>query len=73
MFSMDGRVENSEERVGDDEAERRDNEDERKFKVDELVEFWDGALVRGYRTDSGAQAYMGKGILWGSRVWDKNG
>ncbi len=60
MASMEGRVENLEERVGDDETERRENGDERRFKLGELVEFWDGALVtsRGYITDSGAPAWV---------------
>jgi hypothetical protein len=58
VVSMEGRVKNLGERGGDDEAERRENGDERRFKFGELVEFRDGALVRGYRTDSGAPAWV---------------
>ena len=45
-------------RVEDDEAGRSENEDERRFKLGELVEFWGGVSVRGYRTDSGAPAWV---------------
>jgi len=58
VVSMEGRVDNLGESGGDDESERRENGDERRFKVGELVEFWDVALVRGYRTDSGAPAWV---------------
>ena len=47
--TMEGRVENLEERVGDDEVERIENGDERRFKVGELVEFWDGPQIVGRR------------------------
>ena len=69
---MEGREENLEDKVGEAEFERTDNGDERRFKEGELVEFWDGPLVRGYRTDSGAPTW-GQGRLWVRRVWDKNG
>jgi chromosome segregation ATPase len=55
---MEGREENLEDKEGEDEFERTDNGDERRFKVGELVEFWDGPVVRGYRTDSGAPAWV---------------
>jgi hypothetical protein len=45
-------------RVEDDEAGRSENEDERRFKLGELVEFWGGMSVRGYRTDSGEPAWV---------------
>ena len=35
-----------------------DNLEERSFEVGELVEFWEGAFVRGYRTDSGEAAFV---------------
>ena len=35
-----------------------DNLLERNFEVGELVEFWEGAFVRGYRTDSGEAAFV---------------
>ena len=31
---------------------------ERLFRVGDLVEFWEGPVVRGYRTDSGDPAYV---------------
>ena len=31
---------------------------ERVYQVGELVEFWSGTVVRGYRTDSGEPAYV---------------
>ena len=31
---------------------------ERLFKVGELVEYWEGAYVRGYRANSGEPAYV---------------
>ena len=42
----------------EDEAGRSENEDERRFKLGELVEFWGGVSVRGYRTDSGDPAWV---------------
>ena len=45
-------------RVEEDEAGRSENEDERRFKLGELVEFWGGVSVRGYRTDSGDPAWV---------------
>jgi hypothetical protein len=39
---------------------------ERVFSVGDLVEFWEGPLVRGYRTDSGDPAYAKEilGLGW---------
>ncbi len=34
------------------------DDNERVFRVGELVEFWVGPVVRGYRTDSGAPAFV---------------
>jgi hypothetical protein len=31
---------------------------ERAFVVNELVEYWEGSYVRGYRTDSGEPAWV---------------
>ena len=31
---------------------------ERAFVVNELVEYWEGAYVRGYKTDSGEPAWV---------------
>jgi hypothetical protein len=45
-------------RVEEDEAGRSEDEDERRFKLGELVEFWGGVKVRGYRTDSGDPAWV---------------
>ena len=50
---MAGREVVSEERVEQDEAEIGESEEERTFAVGELVGFWEGCSVRGYRTDSG--------------------
>jgi hypothetical protein len=48
-----------EDRVEDHEADRREKVEERRFfKVGELVEYWDSALVRGYRTDRGDPAWV---------------
>jgi hypothetical protein len=55
---MEGREVSCGDRVQDDEAERSKNVDERRFKVGELVEFWGGVLVRGYRTESGDPAWV---------------
>ena len=44
--------------VEEDEAQHEENCEERRFKVGELVEFWEGALVRGNRTDSGDPAWV---------------
>jgi hypothetical protein len=41
-----------------DEAETVENCEERRFKVGELVKFWEGALVRVNRTDSGDPAWV---------------
>ena len=45
-------------RVEDDETGKSENVDERRFKLGELVEFWGGVSVRGYRTDSGDPAWV---------------
>ncbi len=39
---------------------------ERVFSVGDLIEFWEGPLVRGYRTDSGDPAYVKEilGLGW---------
>ncbi len=39
---------------------------ERLFRVGDLVEFWEGPVVRGYRTDSGDPAYVKEihGLGW---------
>jgi hypothetical protein len=50
VLNEDSMEHNAEEGVG--------NVVERSFKVNELVEFWEGSLVRGYRTDSGAPAWV---------------
>ncbi len=41
-----------------DELETGEKEEERRFKVDELVEFWEGTKRRGYRTDGGEPAWV---------------
>ncbi len=46
----------NEDRVEHNEEEAGENVVERSFKVNELVEFWEGPLTRGYRTDSGVPA-----------------
>ena len=53
-----GREVNVEHMVEDDGTERRDNVEERRFKIGELVEFWETALARGNRTDSGDPAWV---------------
>ena len=35
-----------------------DKIDERIYRVGELVEYWEGSFVWGYRTDSGHPAYV---------------
>jgi hypothetical protein len=55
---MAGREVVSEERVEQDEAEIGESEEERTFVVGELVGFWEGCSVRGYRTDSGEPAWV---------------
>ncbi len=45
-------------RVEEDEKEIVEDVGERRFKVGDLVEFWEVALVRGYRTDSGDPAWV---------------
>ena len=50
---------NVEEGAQDQEADRSEKEEERRFKVGELVEFWESTLVRGHRTDmSSAFRYL---------------
>ena len=53
-----GREVNLEHMVEDDGTESRDNVEERRFKIGELVEFWETALARGNRTDSGDPAWV---------------
>ena len=55
---MEGREMVIEDGVEEDEAETEEHCEERRFKVGELVEFWEGALVRGNRTDSGDPAWV---------------
>ena len=45
-------------RVEEDDKEIGEDVGERRFKVGDLVEFWEVALVRGYRTDSGDPAWV---------------
>ena len=47
-----------EDRVEQDEAEIGESAEERTFVVGELVGFWEGCSVRGYRTDSGEPAWV---------------
>ena len=54
--TMEGSEVNVEEGAQDQEADRSEKEEERRFKVGELVEFWESKLVRGHRTDSGDPA-----------------
>jgi hypothetical protein len=56
--TVEGREVSCGDRVEDDEAERSENVDERRFKLGELVEIWGGVLVRGYRTESGDPAWV---------------
>jgi hypothetical protein len=55
---MEGRALLVEERVKEGEVETGENREERRFQVGELVEYWEGTLVRGYRTDSGDPAWV---------------
>jgi len=48
---MEGKEVSFEDRVEQDETESVGNVEERRFKVGELVEYWAGAFVRGYRTE----------------------
>ena len=48
-------------RVEEDEKEIVEDVVERRFKVGDLVEFWEVPLFRGYRTDSGDPPCMGEG------------
>ena len=56
--TMEGSEVNVEEGAQDQEADRSEKEEERRFKVGELVEFWESTLVRGQRTDSGDPAWV---------------
>ena len=38
--------------------EHGENLYERLFTVGEVVDFWEGSSVRGYRTDAGAPAFV---------------
>ena len=42
------------------------DDNERVFRVGDLVEFWAGPVVRGYRTDSGDPAFVKEihGLGW---------
>jgi hypothetical protein len=55
---MAGREVVSEDRVEQEEAEIGEREEERTLEVGELVGFWEGCSVRGYRTDSGEPAWV---------------
>ena len=55
---MEGSEVQFEDRVEQDEAETGENTEERKFRVGELVELWEGTMLRGYRTDSGDPAWV---------------
>ncbi len=47
-----------EDRIEENELEIVEDVGERRFKVGNLVEFWEVPLVRGYRTDSGDPAWI---------------
>jgi hypothetical protein len=68
---MEGREFLVEERVVQAEVETGENTEERRFQVGELVEYWEGTLVRGYRTDSGDPA--GSRQIMGVGVWCEDG
>jgi hypothetical protein len=55
---MEGREVDFDDKVEEDDLEQGEHVEERRFKVGELVEFWEGASVRGNRTDSGAPAWV---------------
>jgi hypothetical protein len=55
---MEGREVDFDDKVEEGDLEQGENVEERRFKVEELVEFWEGASVRGNRTDSGAPAWV---------------
>ena len=55
---MEGREVYVDDTMEEDDVEQGENVEERRFKVGELVEFWEGASVRGNRTDSGAPAWV---------------
>jgi hypothetical protein len=44
--------------VKQDKEEKGEKSEERRFKVGELVEFWEESFVRGYRTDGGETAWV---------------
>ncbi len=47
--------------MNEDETDIGENVEERRFKVGELVEYWEVVLVRGYSTDgSGEPAWVKK-------------
>jgi hypothetical protein len=52
--------------VGRDDNENAVDDNERLFRVGDLVEFWAGPVVRGYRTDSGDPAFVKEihGLGW---------
>ena len=55
---MEGREVLVEDRVEQEETDTGEALEERRFKVGELVEYWGGAMVRGYRTDSGEPVWV---------------
>jgi hypothetical protein len=55
---MEGHEVQFEDRVEQDEAKKGENTEERKFRVGELVELWEGTMVRGYTTDGGDPAWV---------------
>ena len=44
--------------VEQDKEEKGEKSEERRFKVSELVEFWEESFVRGYRTEGGEPAWV---------------
>ena len=52
--------------VGMEDNEYAVDDNERVFRVGDLVEFWAGPVVRGYRTDSGDPAFVKEihGLGW---------
>ena len=57
-MDMDGNEGLEEEAIEMTVRDEADKTDERIFRVGELVEYWEGSFVRGYRTDSGHPAYV---------------
>ena len=65
---MEDREVDFDDKVEEDDLEQGENVEERGFKVGELVIFWEGASVRGNRTDSGALSQPGGGVSVGGGV-----